>query len=124
MHVHVCLYGCAQLGVISHVGTPGELRSVCIIPNLADNEKLIPVTFLDEIRHALPNYLFILVVRRTVYEPVAFCYSRPGSQTTCLAFTVTVSDDWRWHNGSVCIANTQHRMTDPFNCKLQDLDLH
>lgn len=54
---------------------------MCIIPDLANDEQLIPVTFSDEVRHALSNHLFILVVRRTVDESVAFCYSRPGSQT-------------------------------------------
>ena len=114
------------MAVVSHVGTPGKLWSVCIVPDLADNEKLIPVTFLDEIRHALPYYLFILIVRRTVYEPVASCYSRPGSQTTCSAFTSTVCWRWTWrqHSVPVCTANTYHRSTDPFDCKLQNLNLH
>lgn len=81
--------GLCTKGGLSRDGTPGKLRSVCIVPDLADDEKLIPVTFLDEVRHALPNNGFILIVRRTVYQPVALFYSRPGSQATCSAFTHT-----------------------------------
>ena len=49
---------------------PGKLWPVCIIPDLADDEKLLSMSLTNEVGHAFTNDLLIFVIRCTIYEPV------------------------------------------------------